>query len=186
MVRLLIVGDSISVGYEPVVRRELAALALVQHNPDNGGDSSNVLAHVDGWLAAVRPDLVTLNCGLHDIKRDRRTGAYQVPLDLYRRNLRTIADRIAAAGPRLLWVTTTPVIEQRHRLSRDFDRFNADIDAFNAAAAQVLPTLDVIDLHAAATGLGLETVIAPDGVHFTPAGYESLGQFIAARLRELI
>ena len=35
----------------------------------NGGDSRNVLAHLDEWMLARVPDLVYVNCSLHDLKR---------------------------------------------------------------------------------------------------------------------
>ena len=188
MTRVLIVGDSTSIGYEPAVRRELAPLAHVERNPDNGGDSSNVLAHIGEWLATARPDIVTLNCGLHDIKRNRQTGEYQVPLDLYRRNLPAIADKVRGAGSRLVWITTTPVIQERHRVSRDFDRFNADIDAYNAAllALATRRAEPVVLLHETAPRLGLDGALLSDGVHFTPRAYDELGRTIAVALRHLI
>jgi len=186
--KVLIIGDSISMGYIPEVQRRLADIAEVVHNPGNGGDSANVSAHIDDWLNAVEPDTVLLNCGLHDIKRQTGTRTYQVPIDDYRRNLLTILDCIRAADCRLLWVTTTPVIEARHQAVKDFDRYNADVTDYNAMAQAIVEDAEVavIDLHAVALQAGLETVLGDDGVHFTQDGYDQLGRAVAHSLRQHI
>jgi len=188
MVKVLVIGDSISMGYTPVLQKELAGEAEVEHNPENGGDTARILANIDAWIAAVRPNLICLNSGLHDIKRDRATGKNQVPLDAYKRNLRAILRKIRPARSPVIWISTTPVIEERHRVSRDFDRFNADIDAYNAAARAIADKADipVIELHDVAVGLRLETMLEKDGVHFTDEGYEQLGGVLAAGLREMM
>ncbi|MFW6159296.1 MAG: SGNH/GDSL hydrolase family protein [Planctomycetota bacterium] len=186
MTRLLVIGDSISIGYTPSLRRELAALAEVVHNPGNGGDSDNLLAHLDAWLADARPDLVLPNCGLHDLKREREATGCQVPLDRYRENLARIFRTLRAAGCPTVWVTTTPVLGERHRARKPFDRHEADVAEYNAAALARTDEFGagVIDLHTAAVELRPDAALGDDGVHFTDAAYEQLGRFIAAELRE--
>ena len=53
---------------------------------ENGGDSANVLAHVDEWVLRQKPDVVHLNCGLHDLKRSKTDGHHQVEVDRYSAN----------------------------------------------------------------------------------------------------
>ena len=36
---VLIIGDSISIGYTPLVQKALAPVILVEHNPGNGGST---------------------------------------------------------------------------------------------------------------------------------------------------
>jgi hypothetical protein len=56
----------------------------------NGGDSAMVLDYVRA-LQPDRPfDILLINCGLHDIKRDVTTHTLQVPLDRYEANLREV------------------------------------------------------------------------------------------------
>ena len=184
--RILVIGDSISMGYTPTAALKLADVAEVEHNPGNGGDSRNVLANIAAWLADARPDMVCLNCGLHDVKRERKTRHYQVPLDEYRENLTAILDKIRAADCRLVWVTTTPVIDERHQAVKEFDRHSVDVVEYNAMARAIVDDAEitVIDLHQAALNLGLETALGGDGVHFTDAAYEALGKAVAEGLRE--
>ena len=84
----MLVGDSIRLGYAPRVAERLTGKAVVISPPENGGDSANVLAHLDEWVIRLKPDVVHLNCGLHDLKRAKNDGRHQVELDRYKENLR--------------------------------------------------------------------------------------------------
>jgi len=189
-VKILLIGDSISMGYAPAVMRELSDVAEVVRIPDNGGTSANVLAHLDEWLGDTQPEAVSLNCGLHDIVRERGGSACQVPLGPYEDNLRAILSKLAPAGPRAAWVTTTPVIEERQEAIETFTQidYNADVDAYNARARAIVDEagVPIVDLHASAVGLGLEEALSEDGLHFTDAAYGALGKFLADSLRELL
>ena len=50
---VLIVGDSISIGYTPFVADALAGEARVVHHEGNGGDSGNVVAKLDEWRRRI-------------------------------------------------------------------------------------------------------------------------------------
>src|SRR5438270_696217 len=92
--KVVLIGDSIRLGYAPGVAARLAGKAVVVSPPDNGGDSGNVLAHLDEWVVREQPDVVHLNCGLHDLKRPRAGGGHQVEPEAYAENLRQIVARI--------------------------------------------------------------------------------------------
>jgi lysophospholipase L1-like esterase len=188
MPKLLIVGDSISMGYTETVAAELAGAAEVVHSPGNASDCTNIVATIDARLADAQPQTVVLNCGLHDVKRARDSDRCQVPLMFYKTILPAIIEKVRAAGCRCVWVNTTPVIEKLHRAAKSFDRFNKDIDDYNKAAREIVrkAKLPIINLNKAARNLGLETALTGDGVHFTPEAYEALGKKIAARLREVL
>jgi lysophospholipase L1-like esterase len=184
--KVLVVGDSISIGYTPALQQQLAGLAEVVHSPGNAEDSAKVVSNLGTWLNTAQPDAVVLNCGLHDIKRDRETRAYQVPPDAYRANLTAILKIVDEAGCRLLWVSTTPVIDARHNPARTFDRHDVDADAYNATASAVMEAagIAVLDLNTAVKELGQESLLGEDGVHFTPDGYNTLGQAVARTVCE--
>jgi hypothetical protein len=97
---VVLIGDSIRLGYAPRVIERLRGRAVVVSPPANGGDSSNVLAHLDEWVLRQQPDVVHLNCGLHDLKRSRADGGHQVEVDRYAENLRRIVARIRGETPR--------------------------------------------------------------------------------------
>jgi lysophospholipase L1-like esterase len=186
--RILIIGDSISMGYTPHVAEMLTDVAEVVHNPGNAGDTSNTAANLEAWLAEARPGVVHFNCGLHDIKLSRETRAHQVPLAAYRANLEWIVGRLQRSGATLVWASTTPVIEDRHHAAKEFDRCNRDVDNVNAVAAEIMEQagIPINDLHAAAMSAGLEELLTQDGVHFTDHGYRRLAGVMADCLRKLL
>ena len=186
--RVLIIGDSISIGYTPPAAERLAGEAELIHNPGNGGDSDNVLANLDAWLTEANADVVHLNCGLHDIKLPRDSRGLQVPLDRYRRNLAEIARRLTAGRALPVWATSTPVIDAPHNAVKEFDRHNADVDACNAAAGEIMLAagIRINDLHAAAIAAGIETILAEDGVHMTAGGYAILARAVADCIRKAL
>jgi len=185
---VLIIGDSISMGYTPHLAELLAGAAEVVHNPGNAGDTNNAAAHLEGWLKQVPAEVIHFNCGLHDIKRSRQTPGRQVPLERYRANLDRIVERLRQTDAKLIWAATTPVIEERHRAAKDFDRCNRDVDACNAAAAEIMAAagIPVDDLHAAVTAAGAENIISDDGVHLTDDGYRMLGRVAADCIRKYL
>jgi hypothetical protein len=188
---LHVVGDSISIHYGPYLQAMLAGVMTYSRKtaPDgslddraNGGDSALVL----DYLQTLQPDrlfdILLINCGLHDIKRDVTTHAVQVPLDQYEDNLHEIlaqAQRLAAR--------TTPVIDERHhQLNTTFQRFEADVEAYNAAADRIMQGhgITTIDLFTFTRNLGPN--VYADHVHFTAEVRAQQAAFIAGRLSSVI
>ena len=186
MKQVILIGDSIRMGYQPVVAAALRGAAEVWGPEQNGGDSANVLAHLDEWVIDRQPDIVHANAGLHDMKRPFGARRNQVPLDQYRANLETIFRRIQDETHGILvWAKTTPVNEQWHHQRKGFDRFEADVEAYNGAAVALAAAagVEVDDLCRAVLEGGRDRVLADDGVHFTPRGYNLLGKAVADCLR---
>ena len=49
---VVLIGDSIRMGYAPVVAEKLKGVAEVVSAAENGGDSRNVLKNLDAWAIA--------------------------------------------------------------------------------------------------------------------------------------
>jgi hypothetical protein len=189
---LHVVGDSISIHYGPYLQTMLAGVMSYSRKtaPDgslddraNGGDSSMVL----DYLRALQPDrpfdLLLINCGLHDIKREVTTHAVQVPLDCYEANLREILTEARRLAMRTIWIRTTPVIDERHnRLNTTFHRFEADVEAYNAAADRIMREHDIttINLFTFTRNLGPDVYV--DHVHYTDGVCAQQAAFIAGHL----
>jgi lysophospholipase L1-like esterase len=189
MRRVILIGDSIRMGYQETVRQQLRGVAEVWGPDQNGGDSHNVLEHLDEWALSRPAEVIQLNCGLHDIKKPFDTGRAQVPLDEYRDNLRGIFSRLREGfAGHLVWATTTPVDEDLHHRNKGFDRFAADVAAYNAASLALAAEFGLLvnDLYSAMAEAGPAAHLSPDGVHFTAAGSELLGAAVAAFLRPLL
>jgi lysophospholipase L1-like esterase/dienelactone hydrolase len=189
--KVVLVGDSIRLGYAPRVAARLAGKATVISSPANGGDSGNVLDHLDEWVIREKPDVVHLNFGLHDLKRSKADGHHQVEPDRYAANLRRIAARIRdETGAALVFASTTPIVDERHaQRGADFDRTEADVLRYNIMAAATLRELDVPinDLHWVVEQGGPARMLGPDGTHYTDAGYDRLAEAVAdCVLRQLV
>jgi len=187
MTEVLIIGDSISVGYTPYAATSLAGEFAVTHSEGNAGDSANLLARLDDYLAAASDAAVIhFNCGLHDL---RRTGeAYQVAPGAYRDNLLRIVERLGRTGAKLIWAQTTPVHDQRHAATHtDWGRWQADVDAYNAVAGEVVEAagIAVNPLDVVVIDRGKDWCIRDDGVHMTEGAYELLGEAVAEAIRDV-
>ena len=180
---VFVIGDSISIGYTPHVKEALAGRARVERHPGNCGDSFNVLSNLPGWLAEVRPALIHFNVGLHDLRLWRHISRHQVEIETYRGNLTRICELLVETGAKLLWATTTPVLEGAVRMGENFSRKNADVEAYNAVALEVINSagiaIAVDDLNAFVKTLDPEKALSDDGVHFTGKSYARLGAEVA-------
>lgn len=181
--RILLIGDSITMGYTQPLREMLKSKANVQHPTENCGPSRRILEHLGQYLGKKHWDVIQLNCGIHDLTyldATRRVtapkdgGKPQVPLDEYRENLEKIVARLEKTGAVLIWCTTTPM----HNTA-DY-RIPDDVDRYNALAREVMEKhkVRINDLNAQIRSLG-KPMWTPEGVHFTPEGYQALAGFAA-------
>ena len=181
--KIVLVGDSISGGYGPLVAKRLEGKAVIVRPPASGGDSSMVLQNLEAWLVREKPAVVHLNCGLHDLKLAKETKKHQVELAQYEANLRQIVARLQReTGTAFVFANTTPIIDDRHaQRGANFDRFEADVRRYNATAAAVMREagVPVHDLHWVVEQAGTATLLGKDGTHYGPAGYERLAEAVA-------
>jgi lysophospholipase L1-like esterase len=185
---VVLIGDSIRMGYEDVVRQHLSGIASVWAPKDNGGHSRNILAHLDEWVLTRHLDIVYINCGLHDIARKFDLPDLAVPLSEYRKNIRHILSLIKSkTNTVVIWASITPVNEQWHHANKGFDRLEADVVSYNTVANEVANECEVPihDLFGIVQQSNQQNLLSSDGVHFTSNGYDLLGnkvaEFIKAR-----
>jgi lysophospholipase L1-like esterase len=201
MKSVYVIGDSISLEYGPFLKQMLggewrysrkdgeqeALLNLDNPCGANGGDSAMVLAFLTGLRqrGGFRVDVMLVNCGLHDIKRDRTTAQWAVDAESYRQNLGAMVDVVGDLAGQMVWVTTTPVDDELHRQRRvGFDRRQADVLAYRRIAAEVMAArkVPVLDLGGFTDRLGSGRAIYRDGVHFQPPIPQQQAAYIAGWL----
>jgi hypothetical protein len=152
---VLIIGDSISIGYTPAVRKHFEGRANVFRPDANCGDTINGLRQIDKWLGQKKWDVIHFNWGLHDLcyrhpeskdpgRRDKVRGNQSVPLDKYKENLEKLVVRLKKTGAQLIWASTTVVPEN------ELGRIAGDELKYNAVAAEIMERhgVTVNDLHA--------------------------------------
>jgi len=183
--RVLLYGDSISIGYTPYVQDLLADRAVVQRIPGNGADTAEgfrMLKRVG--MVPGRWDVIHFNWGLHDLKYVHRVGGKKI-LDLARgRQVRSVEDyidnmrRLTAimkqTGAVLIFATTTPVPPGAA------GRRQGDAHRYNRAVTAMLEKEGVIinDLYAKVFP-HLAEYQMPHDVHFSEEGYRFLGRCVA-------
>lgn len=191
---MLLIGDSISIGYTLGVREALRGRWNVDRPPENCKSTLKILDRLEHWLAGRRYDVIHFNAGLHDMKHVRAAngpvgddalldvgvGTRWVPLDDYTRNLEAIVTRLEQTGARLIFATTTPVpAGAKGRLPADVARYN---DAALLVMSRHRVTID--DLYGVAARL--VTLHQPERqVHFTPTGNALLAEAVAAAIDQM-
>jgi acetyl esterase/lipase len=195
---VLILGDSISIGYTLQVRELLQGKANVYRptnpngtRPENCSGSAKGVSKLNRWLSDIDWSVIHFNWGLHDLKHVKVAGAHSksndpnsptlATVDVYRQNLQLIVDQLQATDARLVFATTTPVVEGTLNPLREPD---API-RYNAAALEVMQANDirVNDLYAFAEP-HIEEWQLPKNVHFNPEGSAALAQQVAAVIAE--
>lgn len=183
---VLLLGDSIRMGYQPYVRQELGASFDLSGPAENCATSRNLLANLDRWALERPASIIHLNAGLHDLRYDPGRDAPVVSMDEYESNVRTILSRLRdRTDARLIWATTTPVHEKLHAEQKLSRRRESDVTSYNAIATRVGRELDVEldDLCAAVLAHGPDALWSGDGVHFSDAGSRFLGAQVARAIR---
>jgi acyl-CoA thioesterase-1 len=178
--RVLLIGDSISIGYTIPVREMLKGKANVHRILTNGGPTSNGVQHLTEWLGSGKWDVIHFNFGLHDLKIGE-DGSRQVPVSQYEQNLRELVMRLRQTGARLIFASTTPVPDAKVNPPR----VNADVIAYNKVAAKVMieagiPTDDLYSLAMP----NLAAIQLPANVHYTPEGYAILASQVVDNIRK--
>ncbi|MBE6374126.1 MAG: hypothetical protein E7055_18925 [Lentisphaerae bacterium] len=165
MKNLLLLGDSIRLGYDSFVQEKLAGRMNVYFSGDNGRFAQYTLRALSDWketLSLPEIDVVHWNNGLWDVlhlsaKSSRCDGEASgetisqgnvpqecgfdkdplTPPEMYRYMLGRILTRINQLFPKaaVIFATTTPVIEEQAIWGY---RSNMEIAAYNQVAREVL------------------------------------------------
>ncbi len=77
--RVLLIGDSISIGYTLPTRDALKGKANVHRPPANCGPTPRGVEHLDAWLGDGKWNVIHFNFGLHDLKYVNDAGRNTSP-----------------------------------------------------------------------------------------------------------
>lgn len=195
---VLIIGDSISIGYTRLVRGKLAGKVNVHRpmragGPDNCGDTTIGLQKIDGWLGKQKWDVIHFNWGLWDLcyrnpkvknqgNRDKVGGRLSVTPENYEQNLEKLVTRLEATGAKLIWANTTVVPEGED------GRFAGDDEKYNAVAARVMKKHGVVtdDLFTLTKGFAGKFSKKAGDVHYTAEGYEQIAVQVSAAIEKAL
>jgi acyl-CoA thioesterase-1 len=190
--KVLMIGDSISIGYTRGVKEQLAGVADVSRIPANGEWTGYGLSNIDAWLGHTRWDVIHFNWGLWDMygwrykDEDLSPAAYEARLD-------QLVSRLKQTDATLIWATTTPACpEPEVTMLNQFDTkvvFTPKREQqYLDAARRVMQRhgVRINDLHALMKPDLSRYAVAPDNVHFKPEGRAKLARQVASAIADAI
>ena len=195
---VLLIGDSISMGYTPFVQELLKGKANVFRPMLENGEAENCggtifgAANIDKWIGNKKWNVIHFNFGLHDLKHvDPVTGQasikpndpVQADIRQYTENLTFIVDRLKKTGAKLIFATTTPVPE----LTKSPLRVPTDVILYNNAALKLMKKEKVMvnDLYTFILP-GIKEFQFPNNVHFNQKGYTALAEEVVRKIEKVI
>tara|TARA_B100000579_G_scaffold163177_1_gene132526 strand:+ start:315 stop:1001 length:687 start_codon:yes stop_codon:yes gene_type:complete len=182
--RVLLIGDSISIGYTLPVRELLKGKVNLHRIPTNGGPTIKGLEQIDAWIGKKKWDVIHFNWGLHDLKYmgpngenlfpKEKGGKVQVALLEYEKNLERLVHRLSKTGAKLIWRNTTPIPPGSK------GRYVGDSIKYNNAASRVMirhgvPTHDLFTI----SRERMKEIMRPANVHYTEEGSKVLAESVA-------
>ncbi len=186
--RVLLIGDSISIGYTLAAQEKLAGKVNLHRIPNNSGHTAMGISGLPKWLDARNGewDVIHFNFGLWDLcyrnpeaknqgNRDKVNGTQTHTIEQYVANLETIIGELEKTGAALIFATTTPVPEG------ELGRKVGDELRYNEAALKVMKAhgIAIDDLHAVMAGKMEDYAKGPGDVHFTDEGSALLADQVA-------
>lgn len=189
--KILIIGDSISIGYTPFVKDKLKDIAEVRHNPGNAEHTGTGLAKLNGWIDDTKWDIIQFNWGLWDLcyrhrdsknqgNRDKINGTQTFSLEMYEKNLTELVLRLKQTNAKLIFVTTSYVPDG------ESGRVVGDDLKFNEVAKKVMKQNGVLinNIYKASKKIHKKHSKALGDVHYTEEGYKLLAEEIVEFLQK--
>jgi lysophospholipase L1-like esterase len=177
--RVLLIGDSISIGYTVPTRQLLAGKANVHRAAANCGATPSGLRFLDSWLGDGHWDVIHFNFGIHDIAINH--GKRNVPIEQYEKNLQELVRRMKKTGAILIWCSTTQSPQAVCNAPPE------DFVTFNAVAKKVMDAHGIVinDLYAFSLPR-LKELQIPVNSHFTAKGSQALAEQVSQAIRKAL
>lgn len=185
MKNILLVGDSIRIGYMPYVKELLEGQASVFGPEDNCRFARYSFFNLPIWIeeSGSIPDIIHWNNGIWDVmhKDEWLTDDTFTTLDEYIRDIERIYKVMKNTGAKIIFATTTPVKDENPTLR------NADIDLFNQQAVKYLSAqgVEINDLNAFIKPNRNE-LVKDDLTHLTEDGYKAAAQQVASIIKKYL
>ncbi len=180
MKRVVLLGDSIRMGYGKVVPELLKDEYEVWQPEDNCRFSSYTLRMLFELRGEInKADIIHWNNGLWDICQIFEDGSF-TSLEDYIKIMKRIATKLLAITDKVIFATTTAVDPRN-----PYDH-NEVIDEYNAAIVPVLKEMgiQINDLNSLVKP-NIGEFILPDYIHLTDAGIDACGKQVADSIRSI-
>ena len=188
--RVLIIGDSISIGYYTFVKLALLNKVDISRPMSTNGEFENCAGTTKGveniskWLGESSWDLIHFNFGLHDIKHinpiTRKNSMsfddpHQASPDQYEKNLNEIVKVLKKTKAKLIFATTTPYPNSKLKPARKPGMHKI----YNQIALNIMKKhkVKINDLHGFVLP-GMSELQRPYNVHFSEYGSKELTKIV--------
>jgi len=195
---VLIIGDSISIGYTPFIKEIISFRANVSRpmqedgKPENCQGTTNGVKNIKRWIGDTKWDIIHFNFGLHDLKHvEPVTGKnsnnpdhpQQADLKQYKINLKEIVEVLKTTEAKLIFATTTPYPDDVGAPLRK----PGMPEKYNQAAIKIMNKngITINNLYAFMQPRMAE-LQRPKNVHFTQEGSRALAEKVAERIIEAL
>jgi hypothetical protein len=190
---LLVIADSVSIGYTSTAANYVSDIALLQHGPydiSDGGAGSTAVGEIclNNFLVTqaqvpVQWDAILFNFGLHDMQTDAASKA------TYKRQLTNITTRLNATKAKLIYALTTPFMPA-------FTSGNTIVPELNQIAMDVMKlfsNIEILDLYTLVTnhcGTNYTTCdwcrVEPCSYHYNSLGETAQGLAVGKKFRQVL
>lgn len=186
-VSILLIGDSIRMGYCKTVRAQLADMANVFYPAENCRNTQNVITNLHAWSKQFPADeigIVQFNCGHWDVAHWSGDEESLTSADEYRRNIQMIIRLLRKFFPKAKLVFATTTAMNPNGIVGVNPRYNSRIELYNRIAVEVAneSAVAVNDLYAITKTYTTE--MYRDHCHLTEPTSEALGKAVADFLRQ--
>ena len=208
MKNVVLIGDSIRLGYDKKVRELLGSNVQVFSPGENCRYTKFTLWGMYNWMASwgnPNIDVIHWNTGIWDLHRCTADGELFTPLPEYLETNRRLAIQMESYTKKLIWATIIPGgkgldkhVPVNYLMNGDpniakvyltdyMEPWNADVRRYNKAATELMRSrgIHVNDLYSVIDGKQDEYISA-DGIHPTDAGYTALAEKVAAEIRRML
>ncbi len=176
--KIILIGDSIRMGYQSRVMAQLRGRADVWAPKENCGHTLRIRENLQSWVIDQRPDVVHFNSGIHDLGWMDGERVARFTAGEYVRSLRIIIERMRqGTQAKLIFATTTPILAPCDpSLPNDRCKVPPIVARYNTAAVALMQSLKVPvnDLYREIIRAGVNDCIGPDKIHMTDLGNETL------------
>ena len=185
MKKVILIGDSIRMGYQPFVAKKLEGTAEVWGPEVNCRHSLWVLDHLQEWVLDRTPDVVHFNCGIHDVVT-MEDGQFQILREQYRVCMERIVRRLAdLKGATPIWGTLTPWYVGSTDTPMSKWTRKPEVDEYNAIALEAVRAAGfaVNDLNKVVEDNDPTKVLSEDGLHMSEFGNDVLSDAVVKAVK---
>ena len=189
MKNVLLIGDSIRLGYDKSVRKTMEHEVNVYFPEDNCRFANYVLRYLHEYkelLGGETADVIHWNAGLWDCLHLFEEEA-NTPLDIYAYYIERICVRMKKLFPEAKVIFATSTSVQTELMDKDHKRYNEEIEIYNKIAVDVVSKYGFMINDLYQVSIGLPEEAHSDPVHYytsigTKAFTEQVVSFLASML----